>query len=84
MTMVMLSPSQIITLMLLSGCMIACVCPFGDIIWLDVNIDVIIWLGDYFSFTFCVIMWLDDNNVCLEHLLLSLAEWLHKGYHPPG
>jgi hypothetical protein len=61
MTMVMLSPSQIITLMLLSGCMIAYVCPFGKVIWLDVKIDVIISLGLLLFFHSCVIIWLDDK-----------------------
>jgi hypothetical protein len=56
---------------------------FGTI-WLDVKIDVIIWLGDNFLFTFWVIVWRDDNldtiiwldniTVCHEHLVLSLAE----------
>ncbi len=57
----MLSPIQIITLMLSSGLMMAQSCTFGVIIWIDVNIDFIIWLGDTFSFTFCVIIQLYDN-----------------------
>jgi hypothetical protein len=48
MTIAILSPSQIITLMLLSGWMIAWACSFGHIIWLDVILDVITWLGDTF------------------------------------
>jgi hypothetical protein len=61
---------------------IAKACTFGVIIWLDVNIDVITWLGDNSSFIIYV-LWLGDNmsvvigqgdnTVCLKHLVLSFG-----------